>query len=175
MNRELDRTIESMIEALRQHILPAVQGDFARGQVYGVIYMLEQFRLQLDWAVPPLLLQLKRQFKARTALAALCEGTDAPRWPHATDSVPVNADGSELKTLCEEGNDWLVQVFEWLERARPALAADRAAAIEEEAKACAREVNAMEAQLTPRPMFQQMATGQDLTDPGRSAPTGGKT
>ena len=42
MNNSLPRLIDGMVATLRKEVIPHIEGDFARGQAYGVIYMLEQ-------------------------------------------------------------------------------------------------------------------------------------
>jgi len=158
----LDRTFDSMIGALREHVLPQLDDDFARGQAYGVIYMLEQVRLQADWSVPELLSQLAHQRQAASTLAGLCEGIDLPGPPPEATVIPAaGLAGSQLVMLRDAGDDWLSRVFEWLAVQRQNLPAERAAAIEDAARVCAREVNAIESRQTPRPMFAQIASGRE--------------
>lgn len=170
MTRQLDRTFESMIGALKQNILPELRDDFARGQAFGVIYMLEQFRLQLDWSIAPLLAKLEHQRAARIALRDMFEGLDAPPWPHEDVDARHALSGSELQALCEEGNRWLDSVLEWLEQSRPALSLELSARIEDVARACARAVNNIDSDLTTSPMFDQISTGQN---PGASPTNSG--
>ena len=41
MNNSLPRLIDGMVATLRKEVIPRVEGDFARGQAFGVIYMLK--------------------------------------------------------------------------------------------------------------------------------------
>lgn len=163
--KQLDRTFDAVTAALRRHVLPQVEDDFARGQLYGAIYMLEQLRLQVDWAVPPLLVQVARQRQAADEIISLCAGSpDAPVPPRALVS-PIGAmSGGELLALRDMGDDWLSSLLDWLETASGGLDSERIAAIETAVRACARDVNAVEARQTPRPMFAQIASGRDVGD-----------
>ena len=44
MNNSLPRLIEGMVATLRSEIIPHLDGEFARGQAFGVIYMLNNIR-----------------------------------------------------------------------------------------------------------------------------------
>lgn len=161
----LNRTFDAMINSLRQHVLPAIDDDFARGQAFGVIYMLEQLRLQVDWSVSALLAQVCRQRDAAEQILALCEGTDAPAPPTALrEPIAAATAGHDLLALRDAGDEWLCRLLEWLAGRPRRLASERIAALEASALACAREVNAVEARQTPKPMFAQIASGRDPSD-----------
>ena len=46
MNNSLPRLIDGMVAMLRKEVIPHIEGDFARGQAYGVIYMLSSIKLR---------------------------------------------------------------------------------------------------------------------------------
>ena len=50
MNNSLPRLIDGMIATLRKEVIPHIDGDFARGQAYGVIYMLSSIKLRAAWS-----------------------------------------------------------------------------------------------------------------------------
>ena len=50
MNNSLPRLIDGMIATLREEVIPHVEGEFARGQAFGLIYMLNSIRLRADWS-----------------------------------------------------------------------------------------------------------------------------
>ncbi|MEO8299041.1 MAG: hypothetical protein ABI574_14655 [Burkholderiales bacterium] len=165
MKAELDRTLEAMTAVIREHILPRLDDDFARGQAYGLISLLQQFGLQLDWSVASMAAQVARQREAAAALTALCEGTDAPAAPQVRGDLAACLSGSELRTLRDQGDEWLSSLFEWLERARPQLPADLIVRIEEAGRACARDLATMEVKLSPRSMLAQISTGREPDQP----------
>lgn len=43
MNNSLERLIDGMVATLREEVIPQVGTEFARGQAFGVIYMLNSF------------------------------------------------------------------------------------------------------------------------------------
>ncbi|MDX2396495.1 hypothetical protein NJL88_41805, partial [Streptomyces sp. DK15] len=50
MNNSLPRLIDGMIATLRREIIPNIEGDFARGQAIGVIYMLNSIQRRASWS-----------------------------------------------------------------------------------------------------------------------------
>ena len=46
MNNSLPRLIDGMVATLRKEVIPRVDGDYARGQAFGVIYMLNSLKLR---------------------------------------------------------------------------------------------------------------------------------
>ncbi len=80
MNNSFPRLIDGMIEALRQNVLPATEGEFARGQVFGVIFLLKNLRLRAGWSTAFLGEQLAALDELRLSLEQI-DGlsADAPR------------------------------------------------------------------------------------------------
>ena len=50
MNNSLPRLIDGMVATLRKEVIPHIDGDFARGQAYGVIYVLNSIKLRAAWS-----------------------------------------------------------------------------------------------------------------------------
>ena len=50
MNNSLPRLIDGMVATLRSEIIPHIEGEFARGQAFGVIYMLNSLKLRASWS-----------------------------------------------------------------------------------------------------------------------------
>ena len=50
MNNSLPRLIDGMVATLRKEVIPHINGDFARGQAFGVIYMLSSIKLRAAWS-----------------------------------------------------------------------------------------------------------------------------
>jgi hypothetical protein len=73
MNNALTRLIDGMVATLRAEVIPATQGEYARGQAFGVIYMLESLKLRTDWS-PAF---LRERADALAALADAIEPEDA--------------------------------------------------------------------------------------------------
>ena len=63
MNNSLARLIDGMVATLRKEVIPRVEGDYARGQAFGVIYMLNSLKLRCSWSNAFLVEQLRRRPK----------------------------------------------------------------------------------------------------------------
>lgn len=50
MNNSFARLIDGMVEVLRRDVIPATEGEFVRGQAFGVIFMLESLKRRADWS-----------------------------------------------------------------------------------------------------------------------------
>ena len=50
MNNSLHRLIDGMVATLRSEVIPNIGTEFARGQAFGVIYMLNSIRLRAEWS-----------------------------------------------------------------------------------------------------------------------------
>lgn len=59
MNNSLPRLIDGMVATLRREVIPHIDGDFARGQAFGVIYMLNSLKLRASWSNEFLIEQLR--------------------------------------------------------------------------------------------------------------------
>lgn len=51
MNNSFPRLIDGITTFLNDEIIPELEGDFLRGQLYGAIYILKQMRERGDWSV----------------------------------------------------------------------------------------------------------------------------
>ena len=85
MNNSLSRLIDGMVATLRNEVIPHVEGDYARGQAFGVIYMLNSLKLRASWSNAFLVEQLRALETASRALAdiAATSGRAAARCARA--------------------------------------------------------------------------------------------
>ena len=58
MNNSFSRLIDGMCATLRAEVLSRLDDEFARGQVFGVINLLNTFKVRADWSAGFLLQQL---------------------------------------------------------------------------------------------------------------------
>ena len=59
MNNSLPRLIDGMVATLRKEVIPHIEGDFARGQAFWVIYMFNSLKLRASWLNEFLIEQLR--------------------------------------------------------------------------------------------------------------------
>jgi hypothetical protein len=71
VNNSLERLIDGMAATLRMEVIPYVEADYARGQAFGVIYMLNSLKLRASWSNAFLLGQLRALADAARSLGPL--------------------------------------------------------------------------------------------------------
>jgi hypothetical protein len=160
LNNSLPRLIDGMIATLRREIIPHVEGDFARGQAFGMIYMLNSIRLRASWSNEFLLEQIRALEEASRELAVAA--ADLPGAPTPAVRAPAHLPtASELETMRDQGDARICELIDWLARERdsaPAAAVERAeAAIAGYIK---RQLK-WELSTSARPMFDEISRGSE--------------
>ena len=61
MNNFFPRLIDGMCATLRSEVLTRLDDEFARGQVFGVINLMNTFKARADWSAGFLLQQIAAQ------------------------------------------------------------------------------------------------------------------
>ncbi len=110
MNNSLSRLYEGMAASLSERILPHIADDFARGQAYGVIYLLRCLSLRTDWSDA----YLQPQWDALQATAERLR----PLLTGVAGAPPVDAPaqaGATLHMRCEAARDALCAAYDWAE------------------------------------------------------------
>lgn len=157
MNNSLPRLIDGMIATLRDEVIPHVDGEFARGQAFGVIYMLNSIRLRADWSPAFVGNQLAAQRELADALRGL--GVDAALLP-----LPAAAALPEMRALeaCrDEGDRRVCALLDWLDARRTTLGAERSAAIDAALSRYMHRQIKFELGTSAKPMFAEMSGGTD--------------
>lgn len=147
MNVSFPKLIDGMVSALRHNVLPSTDGEFARGQVFGVIYMLESLRLRAGWSPAFFEEQLAALEELRMAIS------DLP--PEAPRPAP-RADGVDLETARNEGDQRVCELIDWL-AARPGTYEPAERAV----NAYLHRQIKYELSTTAKPMFAEIASGQE--------------
>lgn len=167
MNNSLDRLVAGIIDALRREVIPRLDDEFARGQAYAAVDLLQNLRPRLDWALAPLVTQIQAQLEAARRIAELLPQAPAPP---ATLQLPQGlASGSELQALRDELDVHLSELVHWLaapagEVAAAALAQARAALSDYMQAQVRREVS-----LTARPLFGEIAGNDKPVTPSQES------
>jgi hypothetical protein len=159
MNNSLERLIDGMAATLRAEVIPHIEGEYARGQAFGVIYMLNSVKLRASWSNAFLLGQLQALEAAGRALAALA--ADLPGAPLPDITTPQTLpDAAQLQAARDEGDAKMCALIDWLAEhgGGRADAALKAQAIIDEYinKQTKYELNA-----SARPMFVEMSGGAE--------------
>ncbi len=163
MNNSFARLIDGMNATLRKEVLSRLDDEFARGQVFGVINLLNTFKVRADWSAGFLLEQIAVQRAALDGVAALlkdrAESASLPALPAAAPpaAVPI----ADLLALRDSQNQAIGQLLGWLDAKRAALGPETAAAVEEQLRTAMRAELAIELKNSPRPLFAEMSSGSE--------------
>jgi hypothetical protein len=150
VNNSFPRLIDGMCATLRAEVLPRLDDEFARGQVFGVINLLNTFKVRADWSATFLLEQLAAQQQAFDAVAAL---PGVPPLPDAAcQPAPPHTPVAELLQRRDDGNRAIADLVHGGELPPEALVLLR--------KAMRAEVD-LELKHAPRPLFAEMSSGRE--------------
>lgn len=172
MNNSFPRLIDGMCATLRSEVLTRLDDEFARGQVFGVINLLNTFKVRADWSAGFLLQQIAAQRAALDGVAALLQGRPAAATlpPLPTGDPPASPAVADLLAMREDGNRAIGGLLRWLDVERAALPADVATRLEMLLRTAMREEVAIELKHSPRPLFAEMSSGsEDQAAPSSSA------
>lgn len=165
MNNSFDRLIDGMCATLRAEVLTRLDDTFARGQVLGVINVLNTFKARADWSAGFLLQQIDAQRSALRGADALLQGVDraglgAPP-PAADGSTPAPAPIDDLLAARDEGNRAIAAWLAWLETARSRLPDALARDLETLLRSAMLAEVDIELRNSPRPLFAEMSSGRE--------------
>jgi hypothetical protein len=147
MNNSFPRLIDGMCATLRAEVLTRLDDEFARGQVFGVINLLNTFKVRADWSAGFLLQQIAAQQAAFEAIAAL---PGAPSLPRA--AAPPNTPVADLLARRDEGNAAIAALLH---------AGDLPAEVETLLRQAMRAEVDIELKNSPRPLFAEMSSGTE--------------
>ena len=113
MNNSLERLIDGMAATLHGEVIPHVEGDYARGQAFGVGYMLNSLKLRASWSNAFLLGQLRALEEVSGALANLA--ADLPGAPLPSVAASTNLpEAGALQAAQDEGDGQICKLIEGL-------------------------------------------------------------
>jgi len=155
MNNSFVRLIDGMCATLRSEVLTRLDDEFARGQVFGVINLLNTFKVRADWSTAFLLEQIAAQQQALDAVRPLVAV------PLPEGSAPPMTPIAELLARRDEGNRALGAVLAWLDGEGATLADERRAEIGAHLRRAMRAEVDLELKHAPRPLFAEMSSGRE--------------
>jgi hypothetical protein len=162
MSKSFDLLIDGMIDALRTHVLSKSGDDFARGQVFSVIFALNGLKLSADWKAGPLQEEVGLQDTAFSEVRRLAANMEHPPIPAPPRAEAGLADPVRLEALRDDGDRQLGELLLWA-TGEGALAADRDTAkqIERALRGFIRDQLKVEIGITAKSMLHQIATGEE--------------
>ena len=161
MNNSLERLIDGMIEALRQEVIPHTQGEYARGQVFGVIFLLKNLRLRTAWSPAFLGEQLAALAELASALTVVRDWpSDAPRLPmSAGRDVPM-----PTEAMRDAGDAAVSALIDWLGTHEGRLSAESARIADTAIDAYISRRLRHEIATSAKPMFAEISLGRENTE-----------
>jgi hypothetical protein len=120
MRIAFSRLVHAAAESLRDSVIPTISDDYARGQVYAVINLLNTLELRGDWSAALPLSQIALQNEAMDRLSKIMsrygEAANDANWQGGS-SVSID----DLLARVEEGNRKVVALLAWAERQRSVM------------------------------------------------------
>lgn len=156
MNNSLARIIDGMIATVRSEIIARLDDEFARGQAYGVVDLLNNLKPRIDWLVTPLYEEVADQRALLERLSAALAGHEPPRLAGAAEVKP-GATAFEIEQLRNRLDAHICEWIDWLAARREALPALAVTAAELALKQHMQAQLKREMSLTPKPLFAEIA------------------
>ena len=159
MNNSFGRLIDGMCGTLREHVLPNLEDEFSRGQLYGVIFALNTLKVRGDWSTTYLSEELEAQRSALEELTRLAASVPIPAPWAGAPSVPAATPAARLEVRRNEGARALADALAWLTEHRGRIPVETASAMEAAIRSSARAEIEIEMKNSARPMFAEMSGG----------------
>lgn len=161
MNNSFSRLIDGMCATLRSEVLTRLDDEFARGQVFGVINLLNTFKVRADWSPTFLREQVAAQREALAQAHAALQAAGAGALPPLPGELPPEATVAQLLAQRDRENQAIGELLAWIEASGGGLPAPAtAAALSALRQAMRREVD-LELKYAPRPLFAEMSSGRE--------------
>lgn len=160
MNNSFPRLIDGMCATLRAEVLTRLDDEFARSQVFGVINLLNTFKVRADWSAGFLLQQIAAQSAALDSVAALLGDTSSGP-AAASTAVPMATPIADLLVLRDQGNRRIGEWLAWLDDQRPRIAPETAVQVESLLRQAMRAEIEIELKNSSRPLFAEMSSGSE--------------
>ena len=163
MNNSFGRIVDGMSATLRSEVLTRLDDEFARGQVFGVINLLNTIKVRADWSAGFLLEQIDAQRVALDGVAAMLEGQPSaaslPAMPvrDAPQAVPI----ADLLAMREASNRAIAGLRGWLDAERSSLSTELASDVETRLRTAMLAELSIELKNSPRPFFAEMSSGSE--------------
>jgi len=160
VNNSLPRLIDGMVATLRKEVIPHIEGEFARGQAFGVIYMLNSLKLRASWSNEFLVEQLRALEEASRDLEGL--GLDIAGAPVPDARTPEQAPTSaQLEATRDKGNERICALIDWLVAHRGAISAETAAHADATIDRYLNRQLKWELSTSAKPMFVEISSGAE--------------
>lgn len=158
MNNSLARLIDGMVATLRTEVIPQIGTEFARGQAFGVIYMLNSIRLRAEWSGSFYSEQIAAQLELAEALKPLLANFEAPALPEAAaPGTPAKA----LEALRDSNEGRICALIEWMTINAAVLGKEGGVAFKATLHRYMDRQSRFELSTSAKPMFAEMSAGAE--------------
>ena len=166
MNNSFARLIDGMCETLRAEVLTRLDDDFARGQVFGVINLLNTFKVRGDWSAKFLVEQIEAEVRGLEGAAAAARELGAAQGAGLPPTVAAKAVAAPqpieaLLAARDENNRAIEAWVDWLDAVGQRLGEAAVARIEAPLRDAMRAEVDLELRHAPRPLFAEMSSGRE--------------
>ncbi|MEO8296397.1 MAG: hypothetical protein ABI574_01175 [Burkholderiales bacterium] len=156
MSPDLHRLIDGIIGSINESVLPQLNDEFARGQLFSALYLLSELQLRADWGQGWLREHLAIHEAAFNAVRAAGPTATAGLPPPPFDALGDETSVPRLLALRDAADRWLCDIQRWLDATPAGAPRDAVAqAVSQALKAQA----ALELRLTPKPAYSKVAKG----------------
>lgn len=159
MNNSLDRLIDGLIATVRAEIIPRLDDEFARGQAYGVVDILNNLKPRIDWLVTPLADEVREQQALLGELAAAFAGEQGFPLPTTAAQLEAGATASAIEALRNRQDEQICAAIDWLGQRRGNYSQEKMFSVEAQIKSHLQRQLKRELSLTPKPLFGEISKG----------------
>ena len=158
MNNSLERLLDGMIATIKAEIIPRLDDEFARGQAYGALDMLNNLKPRIDWLVTPLYDEVQAQRALLQRLDEIFAGISLSR-PAVPADIDVRAGmpAHQIEQLRNRLDTHICGLIDWLAQHCRVLPQAAVAEAEVAFKQHMQLQLKREMGLTPKPLFAEIA------------------
>jgi hypothetical protein len=158
MSESFGHLVRGMIESIRLHVLPNLEDDFARGQIFAILFSLESLKQNADWKIAPLLQQVRIQDEALADVLRLAEGVELPTFSALPRIAIEVVDSVHLELLRDQGDRHIGRLLACLPE-QEGIDPESAKLIERRLRKAQCDQLKVELDVTPKSMFEDISTG----------------
>jgi hypothetical protein len=160
VNNSLPRLIDGMIATMRREVLPHVEGEFARGQAIGIIYMLNSIQRRASWSNRYFQEQLLAFSQASKQLQAMATQLPGAPLPTVVEAPDLPSEGM-LETTRDASDAQLCRLIDWLADNREHLSADTVSEIDSILDDYLNRQLKWDIETSAKPMFTEISRGRE--------------
>ncbi len=164
MSRSYDLLIDAALGSLQAHIPTVGEDEFARGQLFSVMFALNHLKLAGDWKPEPLLQQVRIQDAAFAELSRKADHPGRPAIPLTPRHPETSVAAEALEALRDEGDRCIGQLLMWLADDHGQEPIENADTLRRLLRSAVADQLKIELSLVPKSMLSSIASGEKGSD-----------